>query len=302
MRRGAAVVAAVVLAGCGGDGAAPPERAPVTVPPAIAGEGTAVLPVTLRLDAPADTVRVRFKRPPRAGVLFDVDTGRVLWRRDPHRIRPVASLTKMMTGLVAIDRIPPHGSVRITPRALRYQGSGVGLLPRGRWVRAGVMLHGLLLVSGNDAARAIAERGGGTIRGFVRLMNARARALGLRCTRFTSPDGLDAGNRSCAADVAALARAVLREPRLARIVARKKAVLPFPGKGGRLELWTTNPLIRAGYRGVTGVKTGYTRAAGRCLAVTARRGDRRLGVVLLDSPDPGLQARRLLDRGFRVSR
>ncbi len=270
-------------------------------PPPLTGEGTALAPLAVRLRDRRDPVRVRFRDAPRSGLLFDLDTGRVLWRLRPTRVVPVASLTKMMTALVAVDRIPPGGAVRISARALRYRGSGVGLLPRGRWVRIPVMLHGLMLVSGNDAARAIAERAGGSIHGFVRLMNRRARALGLGCTRFTSPDGLDAGNRSCAADLAALGRAVLREPRLARVVRRRMARLRFPGKGGRLELWSTNPLLRAGYRGAMGVKTGYTIAAGRCLVAAARRGKVRLGVVLLDSPDPGRQARRLLDRGFAAA-
>jgi D-alanyl-D-alanine carboxypeptidase len=166
------------------------------------------------------------------------------------------------------------------------------------------MLHGLLLPSGNDAAIALAQRAaGGSVRRFVGLMNARARALGLECTRFSSPSGfVDAGNHSCAGDLAALARAVLRVPRLARIVRRPSAVLPFPIRGGRLYLYNNNPLLRRGYRGTTGVKTGYTDAAGRCLVATARHGTTRLGVVLLHSPDPGRQAVRLLDRGFRANR
>ena len=306
MRRSAALVIAVALAGCGSaaDPAPPPRDAPppAALPPAVTGEGTAVSPLAVRLDDDRDLVRLRFKRPPSAGLLFDVDTGRVLWRRAPRRTLPIASLTKMMTALVTVDRIPRQGSARVTAHALRYAGSGVGLLPRNRWVRVEVLLHGLLLVSGNDAARVLAERAGGTIHGFVGLMNERARAMGLGCTRFTSPDGLDRGNRSCAADLAALARAVLREPRLAPIVARERAALPFPGKGGRLWLYSTNPLLRAGYRGTTGVKTGYTVAAGRCLVASARRGQVRLGVVLLRASDPGRQARQLLDRGFRLSR
>jgi D-alanyl-D-alanine carboxypeptidase len=95
---------------------------------------------------------------------------------------------------------------------------------------------------------------------------------------------------------------VLRTPRLARIVARRSAVLPFPVKGGKLYLYNTNPLLQTRYRGTTGVKTGYTVAAGRCLVATVRRRGRRLGVVLLHSPDPGRQARRLLDLGFRANR
>jgi D-alanyl-D-alanine carboxypeptidase len=161
------------------------------------------------------------------------------------------------------------------------------------------MLHGLLLPSGNDAAIALAQRAAGTVPRFISLMNARARSMGLACTRFSSVSGIrDQGNHSCAPDLAALARAVLREPRLARIVRRRAAVLPFPIKGGRIYLYNNNPLLRSGYRGTTGVKTGYTEAAGRCIVATARRGSRRLGVVLLDSPDPGRQAERLLDRGF----
>ena len=191
----------------------------------------------------------------------------------------------------------------ITREALHYQGSGVGLLPRGKRIRVDTMLYGLLLPSGNDAAIALAQRAAGSVPRFVDAMNARARRMGLVCTRFSSPHGFeDRGNHSCAGDLAAIARAVLRVPRLARIVRRREAVLPFPIKGGKLYLYNNNPLLRQGYRGITGVKTGYTDAAGRCLVATARRGALRLGVVLLDSPDPGGQARRLLDRGFALER
>jgi len=308
VRRAALLLATIALTGCASTATAPAPRpetgrasTPLVLPRAVPGEGTALTPLAVRLEDRRQVLRVRLKRPPRAGLLFDLDTGRVLWRHRPRRVVPIASLTKMMTALLAVERIPPRGLVPITRRALRYSGSGVGMLPRNKSVRVNVMLHGLLLVSGNDAARAIAERAGGSIRDFVGLMNRRARTLGLGCTRFTSPDGLDDGNRSCAADLAALSRAVLRQPRLARVVRRKRAILPFPGKGGILDLWSTNPLLRLGYRGVTGVKTGYTEAAGRCLVASARRGRVRLGVVLLGSPDTAGQARRLLDRGFAVS-
>ncbi len=272
-----------------------------TVP--LAGGGTAPSPLAVRLEDGGDTVRARFKKPPRAGLLFDIDTGRVLWRHDPTRVLPIASLTKMMTALVVTDRVPRGSKVRITREALHYRGSGVGLLPRGKWIGVNTMLHGLLLPSGNDAAIALAQRAGRTVPGFVRLMNRRARRMGLLCSRFSAPDGYrNRGNHSCAADLAAIARAVLRVPRLARIVRRRQAVLPFPVKGGKLYLYNSNPLLRAGYRGVTGLKTGYTDAAGRCLVATARRGPVKLGVVLLHSPDPATQARRLLDRGFRAER
>ena len=94
---------------------------------------------------------------------------------------------------------------------------------------------------------------------------------------------------------------MLREPRLANIVSKREAVLPFPIKGGKLYLYNHNPLLRQGYQGTTGIKTGYTDAAGQCLVATARRGPVKLGVVLLDSPNPGKQAMQLLDRGFKAS-
>jgi D-alanyl-D-alanine carboxypeptidase len=284
--------------------AATPGPLPSAGPAPLAGQGTAPSPLAVRLDDPDDPLRVVFDRPPRAGLLFDLDTGEVLWRRNATRVLPIASLTKMMTALLVAERIPRRARVRITPETLRYTGSGVGLFKRGRRIRVETMLHGLLLVSGNDAAIALAQRAaGGSVRRFVRLMNRRAESMGLTCTRFSTPSGIrDAGNHSCAGDLAALARAVLRTPRLARIVGRRSAVLPFPVRGGKLYLYNTNPLLRSRYRGTTGVKTGYTVAAGRCLVATVRRGGRRLGVVLLHSPDPGRQARRLLDRGFRTNR
>ena len=126
--------------------------------------------------------------------------------------------------------------------------------------------------------------------------------MGLVCTHFTQSAGSSTcGNHSCAPDLAAIARPILREPRLARIVALARRSLRFPIKGHKLYLYNNNPLLRAGYPGTTGVKTGYTDAAGRCLVATVRRGPIRLGVVLLDSPDPGKQAMRLLDRGFARS-
>jgi D-alanyl-D-alanine carboxypeptidase (penicillin-binding protein 5/6) len=306
---GVGVAAGLALAPDAGRRAAPPSATPEAPlassgPAPLAGGGTAPSPLSVRLDDPRDAVGLRFKHPPRSGLLFDLDTGQVLWRHDPTRVLPIASLTKMMTALLVARRVPRGSKVRITREALSYKGSGVGLFRRGRRVGVETMLHGLLLPSGNDAAIALAQRAGdGTVAGFVRLMNQRARAMGLACTHFSSPDGfVNRGNHSCAPDLAALARAVLREPRLARIVRRRQAVLPFPIKGGRIYLYNHNPLLQQGYRGVTGVKTGYTVAAGRCLVGSARRGQVRLGVVLLHSRDPGGQARKLLDRGFRLRR
>jgi serine-type D-Ala-D-Ala carboxypeptidase (penicillin-binding protein 5/6) len=279
------------------------EAAPTGVPPAPPRRpADPVLPeeptAAVRLDG-VDAFNLELQHPPRAGLVFDLDSGEVLWRRQALRVLPMASLTKIMTALVVTGRTRPRDPVRITRAALNYSGSGVGLLPRGRRVRLETLLNGLMLVSGNDAAIALAVHVSGSERRFVALMNRRARALGLRCTRFASSHGLEAGNRSCVADLAAMARLAMERPRIARIARRRQAAFRFPIKSGKLFLSGHNPLHRLGYPGTVGLKTGYTHEAGRCFVGVARRRGRTLGVVLLDSFDPGRQARRLLDLGFR---
>jgi D-alanyl-D-alanine carboxypeptidase len=255
----------------------------------------------LQLTGTTDAFKVKFKDPPRSGVLFDLETGRVIWRKDPTRVLPMASVTKMMTGLVVVNALKPAAKVKITKEALAYQGSGVGVLPLNKWIGVSAMLHGLLLPSGNDAAIALAQRVSRTVPAFVTQMNLRAAAMGLRCTHYSSPSGFyDKGNHSCAADLAVEAKAVLDNPRLAAIVKRRQAVLPFPIKGGKLYLYNHNPLLKAYYPGTLGIKTGYTDAAGRCLVAAVQRGNRRYGLVLLHSPDPGKQAMQLFDRAFKL--
>jgi D-alanyl-D-alanine carboxypeptidase (penicillin-binding protein 5/6) len=250
-----------------------------------------------------DVLRLRFHEKPRAGLLFNLRDGRVLWRLNPTRRLPIASLTKMMTALLVVERGAASARVRISRQAVTTQGSAVGVLPKGKMVPLEALLNGLLLVSGNDAAVALAQHTASGVRPFVRLMNRRAAELGLSCTRFSSPHGLgDRGNHSCVADLAALSRADMARGRLRRIFRRSRAIVRFPIKGGRLFLYNNNPLIRSGYRGATGLKTGYTDRAGRSIVATARRGRVELGAILLHSYDPGGQAQKLLDRGFRLCR
>jgi serine-type D-Ala-D-Ala carboxypeptidase (penicillin-binding protein 5/6) len=205
----------------------------------------------------------------------------------------------MMTALLAVRSAPPDAHVLITRQALDTSGSKVGVLPLGRHVRLETMLYGLLLPSGNDAAVALAQHVAGSVGRFVAEMNSRAAALGMGCTRYSSPSGYyNAGNYSCAADLAELAHVDLEQPRIARVARTAVAIRPFPIKGGRLYLYNNNPLLIYHYPGVTGLKTGYTIEAGRCLVATAERHGVRLGVVLLNSPAPGSQARDLLDDAF----
>ena len=251
-------------------------------------------------------VRPRLKAPPGAGILFDVDTGEVLWAREPGAPRPIASLTKMMTALVIAERHGPGERVAISAKAPGVEGSRIGVLKAGKSVPLGGLFLGLIMVSGNDAAVALAEHDAGTVGAFVRRMNRRAEELGLICTRFAGPAGLqDTGNRSCACDMATLARADLANEWVAATTRRRSASVPFPVKGGRLELASNHYFVQMGIRGVrraevTGVKTGLTNGAGRCYVTTARLGKRHLGVVLLDSPDPLRQVPVLLRAGFKA--
>jgi D-alanyl-D-alanine carboxypeptidase (penicillin-binding protein 5/6) len=245
-----------------------------------------------------DAFSIQLRKPPRAGLVFDIDTGEVLWRRRPLRVLSIASLTKIMTALVVVHRTRPDDPVRITADALHYEGSAIGLLPKGRRVRLETLLNGLLIVSGNDAAIALADHVSGTEHRFVALMNRRARQWGLECTHFTSSHGLEDGNRSCARDLAVLTRLAMAEPRIRRIVRRRQVAFRFPIKGGKLYLTGHNPLMRLGYPGAVGLKTGYTDTAGRCFIGVARRHGRRLGVVLLNSRDPAKHAPKLLDAAF----
>jgi serine-type D-Ala-D-Ala carboxypeptidase (penicillin-binding protein 5/6) len=272
---------------------APAPEAPREPAPLIEADPTPAVPLS-----GVDAFHVRLRRPPRAGLVFDVDTGDVLWRERPLLVLPMASLTKIMTALLTVERSHPQDPVRITKAALNYSGSGIGLLPRGRRVRLETLLNGLLIVSGNDAAIALAVHLAGTERRFVAMMNKRAVDWGLDCTHFASSHGLEDGNRSCGRDLAVLTRLAMAEPRIRRIVRRRQVDFRFPVKGKRLYLYGHNPLIRLGYPGAIGLKTGYTNAAGRCFVGVARRNGRTLGVVLLNSRDPAKHAPKLLNAAF----
>ncbi|HWX95752.1 MAG TPA: D-alanyl-D-alanine carboxypeptidase family protein [Solirubrobacteraceae bacterium] len=278
---------------------APPAPAQPALAPTGLPLGTPSFKLTDIGTGVQDPVRIAFHAPPRAGLLFDLDDGRVLWQRNALERLRIASLTKMMTALLAVKSGRPDGRVLVTREAIDTDGSKVGVLPLGRRVPFETMLYGLLLPSGNDAAVALAQHLAGSVGRFVQRMNDAAAKLGLGCSRFASPSGyIDQDNFSCAADLAELAHLDLAQPRIARITRTASAILPFPIKGGKLYLYNNNPMLRYGYPGTTGLKTGYTVASGRCLVATAQRRGVRLGVVLLDSPDPATQARKLLDRAF----
>ena len=211
--------------------------------------------------------------------------------------RPIASTTKIMTALVAMEHLRPNDIVGVTRKAAR--------VPYGEGLRAGErvpvwkLYYGLLLASANDTAVALAEAAGGTRERFLKLMNEKARALGLRHTHYRSASGLiDEGNYSTVRDLAMLTRHALRIPRFARSWPRSTSAC-----GGKppthAKLYENHNKLLWRYRGADGVKTGWTRAAGRCLVASATRNGIQLITAVLDSPDHYGDTIHLLDYGFR---
>jgi D-alanyl-D-alanine carboxypeptidase len=248
----------------------------------------------------AKPISLKFHDPPRAGLVFDLDSGQVLWAHRPLRRLPIASLTKLMTAIIVVERTKPADRALITREALNYTGSGVGLLPKGKRVPVEALMAGMLLPSGNDAALALADHIAGHDRKFVKLMNARARMMGLSCTHYSSSYGLPDTNISCPADLAAIARVAMSKRRIARIVRKPQAKVRFPIKTGYLYLNTTNPLLHDNFPGTIGLKTGSTDKAGHCFIGVVRRGRRTIGVVLLHSPNSMSQAEKLVTAAFKV--
>jgi serine-type D-Ala-D-Ala carboxypeptidase (penicillin-binding protein 5/6) len=232
----------------------------------------------------------------RAALIADWRTGRVLWARAPHRRLPVASLTKLMTALVVVAR-HDGGRFIVSRDMIGAPGAALGLRPGDR-VSVRRMLAAMLIASANDAADSLAVQDAGSVERFVARMNRQARRYGMRDTRFSNPSGIfDTGNRSSAWDVGDLARRVLRQRRLSRLV-RTQVFATGPTTQyvnlNRL-LWT--------YPGAVGVKTGSTTAAGNCLAAAARRNGRHVLVVLLHvNGDEFKAAEAALDWGFRRAR
>lgn len=233
-----------------------------------------------------------------AATIVDAESGRTLASRNADARLAPASLAKMMTALVALDRAALVDPMVATLRS-RSEPSIIGLEP-GDTLSLEDMLYGLLLPSGNDAALAIAETvGGGSIERFVAWMNERAVAMGLKNTRFVNPNGLDdVGQYSSARDLAEIATAVMAEPQLARIVGTQRRVVQAPPQ---YFFANTNPLLGR-FDGLDGVKTGFTDEAGRSFAASATRNGQRIVTVVLNSPDIAQETRTLLQMGFTAAR
>lgn len=229
-----------------------------------------------------------------SAILVDGDTGRVLFEKDPHEKRSIASITKLMTALVVVEAVPDL-SQRVTIRAEWTGAEGSSMYLRaGETLTVETLLYGLLLASGNDAAVALAGLCAGDVERFVDWMNLRAETLGMENTRFANPNGLDDEDHySTAYDMALLARECLSHPRLREIMGTRSVTVE-----GRS--FTNHNKLLWRYEGCVGMKTGYTHRAGRTLVSAAEReGQTLICVTLSDSKDWEDHAA-LLDYGFET--
>ena len=231
-------------------------------------------------------------------VAVDAVSGQVLAARGEAQRRPIASLTKVMTGLVAIERGDLLTKVRVTAEAVNVEDYREGLVAGRRYKRI-TLLRSALMVSGNDSATALAiDGGGGSLQRFYDLMNERARAAGLTSTTYASASGLnDVTNLSTALDQAKLARIALRNQTFAAIVSTKRFATKWAAPTRR-KVWVNHNRMLLWTPGTYGVKTGWTTRAGGCLIVAQRRGDRAVIGVLLASPSVWSDMERLLDVAF----
>lgn len=232
-----------------------------------------------------------------SGVLSTID-GRELWARDPDSQRAMASTTKIMTAVVVLERADLNAVVTVDKPAAKVGESTMGLIT-GEKLTVGELLKGVLVQSGNDAATLIAEFVGGTDRGFVAMMNAKAAQLDLINTAYLNPHGLDAkGHYTSAGDLTVLARYAMRNATFRELVGLQ--TLKVRSDRYTHVLKSHNTLLKS-YKGAEGIKTGWTDDAGYCVVAAAKRGDIELvGTVMGAASEAGRaqQAKVLLDWGF----
>jgi D-alanyl-D-alanine carboxypeptidase len=235
----------------------------------------------------------------RAAIVVSAKTGQVIWAAAPTLRLPIASTTKIMTAHLVLEHLKLNSIVHVDPAVTRVPLVKEGLRP-GEPVPVWKLLDGLLLYSGNDDALALAVGASGSRPAFVRLMNAEARRLHLENTHFRSPSGvIDRDNYSTAADLAALTRVALRDPRFRAIVRQRVARVSWAAPTYAKVYLNKNRLLTL-YPGANGVKTGWTTEAGHCLVASATRRNVKLIAVVLHSDRPYNDAARLLNLGFKT--
>lgn len=232
----------------------------------------------------------------KSGILIEVNTGRVLFSYNSNMKLPMASTTKIMTALLAIEYGNLDDLVIIKRSSVGIEGSSI-YLKEGESIRLRDLLYGLMLRSGNDAAMAIAEHIGGTVDNFIKLMNRKAKELGAINTNFTNPHGLhDENHYTTAYDLALITREALKKKEFRDIV---KSKVWIADRDKNKYFYNKNKTLWQ-YKGGDGVKTGYTKKAGRCLVSSATRNGMQLVAIVLDDHSWFNDCYKLLDYGFSV--
>ena len=219
-----------------------------------------------------------------SAVVIEAESGEIVYAKNAYTARPMASTTKLMTALVAVDALPPDAVATASKQAVAVEGSSLGLRA-GDTITMSDLLTGLLLVSGNDAANVVAETVAGDVSAFASLMNAKAAALGMQNSGFVTPSGLDAeGHEASAYDMALLGRAVLKNEFLRQVCATKQTRIRIGDPPREVWLQNHNRLLQLS-KDCIGMKTGFTKAAGRCLVSAASRDGVTIVVVTLHAAD-----------------
>lgn len=232
-------------------------------------------------------------------VLIEAENGKVIFEKNSNIRRGMASTTKIMTALVAIENAPLNMIIKIPTEAVGIEGSSL-YLTENEEMTLEELLYALMLRSANDAAVAIAIAIGGSVDGFADMMNERAREMGLKDTHFTNPHGLDSENHyTTAAELGKIATEAIKNPVFAKIVSTFSATLSQDGQPDRRVVVNHNRLLRS-YNGCIGVKTGFTKKCGRCLVSAASREGVTLIAVTLNAPDDWRDHKIMLDYGFSV--
>ena len=236
-----------------------------------------------------------------SAILIEASTGRVVYEKNPDEVRPPASMTKMMTCILGIERLAPHKLLTVSPFASATADSELTLQPAEQ-LEAEQLLHGMMLVSDNGAAVVLAQEMEGTVPLFAKAMNEKAREIGCEHTHFTNPNGLpNDAHVSTARDMAKIAAYCMKNKKFREIVSERRRTIYWSSPKGRWhEAENSNHLLKT-YEGINGIKTGWTEAAGGCLAASAKRGAVELIAIVMHSPDVNVRfedARKLLDYGF----
>ena len=238
----------------------------------------------------------------KSAILICANSGSVIFKKNENMPLPMASTTKIMTAVLALEYIDAcsNKEVEITDEMVRVEGTSMGLLP-GDIVNIKSLIQGMMLCSGNDSANALSIAVSGNTDKFISLMNDKAKSIGMKNTKFSTPSGLDKDNHhSTAEDMAVLGAYAMENPEFSNIVSKKSAGIKFINPSKTVKLKNHNKLLSL-YEGCIGIKTGFTKQAGRCLVSCAEKNNIKLICVTLNAPNDWDDHTNLYNYGFENS-